>query len=85
MNCLRIEGLSPDGLDGKLLNADTGEELCNVHSVTIKWQRGELFPVADIEFVHGDEDNELDAEIELDQGWLLVDMDPLSATLERIE
>jgi len=83
MNCLRIEKLSDDGMEGKVLNADTGEMLPNVYSITIKWQLGELFPVADIEFMNGDDDDQM--EIELDHGWLLVDMDELTATLERIE
>ena len=82
MNILRIEGLTPEGFEGRIVDAETGEPVDNVKSVTATWERGQLFPIVSVEFELQEADQEW---TEIDNGWLAVDTPPLDMVLERIE
>jgi len=82
MNCLRIEGLTSDCFECRIVNVDTGETVNNIKSITATWEVGQLFPAVSVEFIESDSEEEW---TEIDNGWIAVDTPPLDMTLERVE
>ena len=83
MKRIRLEGLSSDGIEGRLFDPDTGESITNIKNILIQWDVGEPKNRVSVTFL---QEEDADGVVSVMQNWWrAVDMPPLTVTLERIE